>query len=239
MYGSRARIGYTSVAFVTETFPYAFYRMVPEGVSLALLTMHQTRFGPEEMSRLYDETMVAARALAEAKVDLVVLGGRPVLLSRGAASLEAVLADLEQELGVPVTSDATAQLAAFRALGSRKVATVHPFGPELSPALEGLIGELGLQSVGALAGCSTLVDLPRVPASDAIGWGRQLLRKHPDADTLLFPCPHWATTEAIDVLEKEFGVDVVTNLQVTVWHALRKCGIDDRIEGFGRLLREY
>jgi maleate cis-trans isomerase len=24
-----------------------------------------------------------------------------------------------------------------------------------------------------------------------------------------------------------------------VWHALRRCGIDDRIDGFGRLFREF
>ena len=83
MYGHRARIGYTSVAFVTEIFPYAFYKMVPDGVSLALLTLHQTELTRDEMDRLYEETMKAARALAQSGVDLVVLGGRPVLLSRG------------------------------------------------------------------------------------------------------------------------------------------------------------
>jgi maleate cis-trans isomerase len=45
--------------------------------------------------------------------------------------------------------------------------------------------------------------------------------------------------EAIEPSEKEFGVRVVTNLQTTVWHALRTCGINDRIEGYGRLLRDY
>jgi hypothetical protein len=62
MYGHRARIGYTSVAFVTEVFPYAFYKMVPDGVSLALLTLHQTELTRGEMNRLYNKTMMAARA---------------------------------------------------------------------------------------------------------------------------------------------------------------------------------
>lgn len=239
MYGHRARIGYTSVAFVTEVFPYAFYKMVPDGVSLALLTLHQTKFGSDEMSRLYDESMTAARALAKSKVDLIVLGGRPVLLSRGAASLEAVLADLQSELGVPVTSDATAQIAAFRALGSKRVATAHPFSSDLNGGHEGLLRELGLEPAGVLAGCSNLVELPRLDIEDAIRWGGEVLRQHPAADTLLFPCPHWATVEAIDVLEREFNVNVVTNLQVTVWHAMRRCGINDRISGFGRLLRDF
>jgi maleate cis-trans isomerase len=28
-------------------------------------------------------------------------------------------------------------------------------------------------------------------------------------------------------------------LQAIIWHALRRCGVNDRIEGFGRLFREY
>ncbi len=36
----RARIGYTSVAYVTEIFPKLFYELVPEGVLLQILTQH-------------------------------------------------------------------------------------------------------------------------------------------------------------------------------------------------------
>jgi hypothetical protein len=38
VYGSRARIGYTSPPLVTEVFPYEFYKMAPPGVTLALTT---------------------------------------------------------------------------------------------------------------------------------------------------------------------------------------------------------
>ena len=238
MYGSRARIGYTSVAFVTEVFPYAFYKMVPDGVSLALLTLHQTELTRGEMDRLYDETMTAARALAKSGVDLIVLGGRPVLLSRG-ENLDEITGRLTRELGVPVTSDASAQLAAFKALGSQRVGTVHPFDPHEDERHDRMITQLGLTPVGSFGGGSNLVDLPKLACADALEWGHAFMRTHPDADTLLFPCPHWGTVEAIDPLEKEFGVSVVANLQTTVWHALRLCGINDRIEGFGKLLRDH
>lgn len=238
MYGSRARIGYTSVAFVTEVFPYAFYKMVPEGVSLALLTLHQTELTRGEMDRLYEETMNAARALAKSGVDLIVLGGRPVLLSRG-EQVDEITGRLTRELGVRVTSDASAQLAAFKALGSSRVGTVHPFDPHEDDRHDRMISQLGLTPVGSAGGGSNLVDLPKLDCSLALDWGRAFMKAHPDADTLLFPCPHWSTIEAIDPLEREFGVNVVANLQTTVWHALRLCGIEDRIDGFGRLLREF
>ena len=46
-------------------------------------------------------------------------------------------------------------------------------------------------------------------------------------------------THAIEPLERELGVNVIASLQAIVWEGLRKCGIDDRIDGYGRLLREH
>ena len=39
VYGYRARIGYTSPPVVTEVFPYEFYRIAPEGVTLGVTTL--------------------------------------------------------------------------------------------------------------------------------------------------------------------------------------------------------
>ena len=41
------------------------------------------------------------------------------------------------------------------------------------------------------------------------------------------------------LLEREFGVNCMSAHQAIVWDALRRCGIKDRIEGFGRLFREF
>ena len=69
--------------------------------------------------------------------------------------------------------------------------------------------------------------------------GRALMREHPQADLILFPSLHWPLIEAIAPLEREFGVNVMTTLQAFVWDALRLAGVNDRIEGYGRQLREF
>jgi len=79
----------------------------------------------------------------------------------------------------------------------------------------------------------------RIPQHAAIELGRKLMREHPDADTILLPSPHWPTAGAIEPLEREFGVNVMTAQQAIVWDALRRCGVTDKIEGFGRLFREF
>jgi maleate isomerase len=65
------------------------------------------------------------------------------------------------------------------------------------------------------------------------------MREHPAADSILLPSPHWPVIGAIDPLEREFGVNVVSALAAVVWDALRRVGVDDRIAGYGRLLREF
>jgi maleate cis-trans isomerase len=69
--------------------------------------------------------------------------------------------------------------------------------------------------------------------------GRRLKREHPGADSLLLPSPHWPTAGVIDQLERELDLNVMTAQQAIVWDALRRCGVNDSIPGFGLLLREF
>src|ERR1051325_6225276 len=78
MYGHRARIGYTSPPLTTEVFPYEFYRIVPDGVTLVLTTLAIVERSKSEVDQSYDISMKAAREMAAAGVDIVVLGGVPL-----------------------------------------------------------------------------------------------------------------------------------------------------------------
>src|SRR6266705_1109129 len=116
-YGRRARIGYTSPPLTTEVFPYEFYQVVPAGVSLVITTLAIVVRSKDEVDQSYDISMKAAREMAAARCDIVVLGGVPINLSRGAANIAQVIRDLEAELKVKVATSASAQTAAAKALG--------------------------------------------------------------------------------------------------------------------------
>src|SRR5919202_5402424 len=88
MYGTRARIGYTCPVFLAEIFLYDFYRMAPEGVTLVTATASVWQGTPEELRRSAEQALTAAREMARAGVDLIVLGGVPVNLASGYASVE-------------------------------------------------------------------------------------------------------------------------------------------------------
>src|SRR5215469_11892675 len=106
IYGHRARIGYTSPPLTTEIFPYEFYKMVPEGVTLVITTLAIVVRSKDEVDRSYDISMRAVREMAAAGCDIVVLGGVPINLSRGTANAQQMIDDLQAELKIKVSSSA-------------------------------------------------------------------------------------------------------------------------------------
>ena len=85
-YGHRARIGYTSPPITSEVFPYEFYKLAPEGVTLLLTSLDVWDHTAAELEDSYKRTLRASQAMGEAGANLIVLGGGPVLGARGTAT---------------------------------------------------------------------------------------------------------------------------------------------------------
>ena len=221
----------------TEVFPYEFYKIVPDGVTLVVTSLAIVVRSKDEVDQSYDISMRAAREMAAAGCDIVVLGGVPINLSRGAANADQIIRDLEAELKVKVSTSTSAQAAAAKALGCKKVVVCQPYEKTETDRIASYAKHFGCEVLGATGWGSAFNQIGRIPRHAAIDMGRELMRKHPDADSIFFPSPHWPTAGALDVLEREFGVNCMAAHQAIVWDALRRCGIKDRIEGFGRLTR--
>ena len=239
-YGFRARIGYTSPPLTTEVFPYEFYQIVPAGVSLAVTSLAIITRTTEELDDSYEISLRAAREMKAAGVDLVCLGGVPINQHRGFDNAEAFYVALEKELGVKVSTSASAQTAAGGKLGVRKAVLAHPYAEsDTARICRSYEHMLGCEVIGRMCWGSPFNRIGAIPQHGAVEMGRKLLKAHPGADTILFPSPHWPTAHALDILEAEFGVNALGAHQAIVWDALRRCGVDDRVEGFGRLLRDF
>jgi maleate cis-trans isomerase len=238
-YGHRARIGYVCPPVFAEVFPYEFYRVVPVGVTLVITTLTVTEPGKAQVEQAYELSMRAARELAAAGVDLVFLGGVPVNLSRGKENAQDVLGSLAAELGVKVSSSVAAQEKAARTLGCHKVVIAHPYAASEEARLCADARRYGCEVLGTMGYGTGIGQMGRMPASAALDMGRALMRLHPQADAIFLPSPHWPVIGTIEPLEREFGVSVMAAAQACIWHALRLTGVHDRIDGYGRLLREF
>jgi maleate isomerase len=236
VYGYRARIGYTSPPVVTEVFPYEFYRIVPEGVTLGVTTLAILDVTADEMQQSMQISLRAVREMGKAGMNLAVLGGLPINLTVGVDNVDDLIKDTEQAAGIPIATSFTSQMHALQTLGAKKVAMVQPGSPGGYEFME----KNGYQVVGcAGAGYPLANDWGKVPIDKARTIARDLVKAHPDADTIHFLCPHWATNSVIDELEQELGVNVLTASQAITWEALRRCDINDRISGWGKLLSEH
>src|SRR5436189_5763210 len=72
--------------------------------------------------------------------------------------------------------------------------------------------------------------------STALEHGRKADRK--EADAVFLACGNWWTAAIVEDLEQALGKPVLTTNNMTVWHALKKIDVHERVAGYGRLLRD-
>ena len=239
MYGSRARIGYTCPPQIAEIFPYEFYKMAPEGVTLMITTLALTTRSKQEVDRSFAMSLEAVRTMAKSGASVVMLGGNPINLVHGGSDLREFQERLSQEVGLPVLTSHVAQREALRLLGSRKVATVHPYESTHNERHDRQMREFGCEPCGTVACDHNFLSLGSVPKDMALTLARRIKAENPEADTIHLASAHWATAHVIETIERDLGVSVMTSQQAIFWNAVRTAGVDDKIPGYGRLLRDF
>ena len=61
----------------------------------------------------------------------------------------------------------------------------------------------------------------------------------PDAEAVLISCGALRAIDVVDRIEQTLGKPVICSNQAMLWDCLRLAGIEDRLPGLGRLLREH
>jgi len=237
--GHRARIGYCSPPFVTETFCTEFYMMAPEGVTLMITTLEIRTRTKEEVAASHERSLLAAKYMADAGADVVVLGGNPINQSLGMENIGSVTDNLAKEIGTKVITSTAAQREALEVLGAKKVAQVYCYEDAENERHLNSMRNMGFEPAGVLSAGSDFMNIGRVDGKLALELSRKVKEQNPDADTIHLGSAHWATAHALDQIERELGVSTMTSQQAIFWKALRTAGVNDKIEGFGRLLREF
>ena len=237
--GWRARIGVIVPPnnTVNET---EFNRLKPDGV-----TFHFTRSplhadpAENDFAEMMGDLGVAGTELAACKVDLIAYGCTAASM---ACPADRLIGKLREAAGVDAVSTAGAILAALGALGVSKIAMATPYTEATNAHEKHFLQDHGFE-VLADAGLGLNTDLAgiqkisRVPPADVYAHARAIDR--PDAEALLICCTDFNTVDVIEPLEKALGKPVVTSNSATLWATLRAAGIEDRLEGCGRLLREH
>src|SRR5438067_497365 len=182
-YGSRARIGYTCPVYLAEIFPYDFYKMAPDGVTLVTATASVWKMTPEELKNSAEQSIRAAKAMAESGVNVVVIGGVPVGFASGYGHISELTRELQAESGIPTTASLLCQNHALQALGAKKVVVLRTGSSVRRDQHMQELESLGLEILDIRPVGDNMYSNPP-PAEHTLDLARALLKDNPQADTL-------------------------------------------------------
>jgi maleate isomerase len=218
-------------------------RMRPEGV-----TNHFSRIYVEDPVALNNEdfiagttaiaenTLDAVRSVMTCKPDYLVLGMSAITFYGGVAGGAKFKAEVEAVAGVGASTGSESVVAALKAYGNVKtVSFVSPYYPVANAEVRRYLEESGFSVVRDVPlQCRCWTDIAKVTPETLRGVLDQL--DGPDVDAIVQVGTNLSMVDLAAEYEAKLGKPVIAINTATYWHALRTIGIEDKIEGLGRLL---
>ena len=240
VYSWRGKIGV--IVPPTNTVNEAEWRiMAPEGVTIhaTRMALHLDTHSEEGKRALYADIDKAVGDLAQAAPDVIAYGCTAGSMVNPPSSLPDYMT---KAAGVPCVTTAASILQALRTLGVFRIVMASPYHDALNTHETDFLAANGVETVQAAGlgiGAAGAADFPRIaktPLEKILDLVRSVDRD--EAQALFIACTDFPVMTLIEPLEEELGKPVITSNQATFWAALRAAGLEDRLEGYGRLLRE-
>jgi maleate isomerase len=242
--GYRKRIGVVVPSTNTTVQPETDLLRVP-GVTChtGRVTIKERPLNTEEA---FLEHMQMMRDGMGAAIDQIMTGGLDHIILAialesfwgGVAAAERLQAELARRAGVGISMGSTAAVAALKRFGASRIAILTPHQPRGDEMVRAYFVEAGFDVV-RLKGlkCTTPRLIAQVPLQDIRGALRDL--DGDDIDALLTLGTALPAAGVAAEAERWLGKPVLAVNVVSYWHALRQCGIEDRVPGHGRILEAF
>ncbi len=230
----RARLGFIIPSSNRMVEPQ-MQRYAPSGV-----VPHFNRIGMTNRHKAPLETLIpriveAAELLADSKCDVTVLQCTGTSMSGGVEGEKDVIRRIETATGRPALSAASSLMAAFAALGARRLVFVSETKQDGHDRKRAFLQEAGFDIVADRA--MGLENSDAYCATPPAFWFDSVRALKTDrAEAYFVSCANIRSIDVIEALEAELGRPVVTSNQAALWCALRTVGIDDAAPGLGRLM---
>lgn len=196
----------------------------------------------EELLAMVGKAAECATAVSDADVDVIAYACLVAVMAQGPGAhkeSEQTIADAARDNGHPadVVSSAGALVRTLRAIGARRIAVVTPY---LAPLTRMVTDYIEAEGVAVLDAISL-----EVPDNLAVGRLDQAalpeiargLRREGAEAVVLSACVQMPSLDAVETVENELGLPVVTAATATAFETLRALGHAPRIPSAGGLLR--
>jgi maleate isomerase len=231
--GWRGRIGLITPSPGSST-EAEFNRYRPEGV--AVLTTRIPLFGisREALDKMNTYVEEAASLLATAEADVIVFACTAGSLLNGPGWDGEIIEGLSRLTGKKITTTSTGVLEALAALSVKKVAVATPYAAEVNEAEKTFLDGSGFEVTSIIG---PLLSDPKLVPQIHPGEMYRLARKADTdkADAVFISCTGLHVLDIIEMLEKDLGKPVIASNQVSLWSALNKLEVHEKIEGLGKL----
>ncbi len=232
--GTRAKLGFVLLA-TEQTVQDDVVALRPPGVGVhfarAAIADSITNASLAAQAELLADC--AATLLPDGSLDVVCYACTSGSLVIGE---ERVFAELKRgSPGATPTSLISGVIRALRALDARRITIATPYLDEVNQREVEYLEAAGFE-VLSIRGLNLERDSDMVRVTPDYIAEFALAQDHVDADAIFVSCGALRTLDVIGEIERRAGKPAVCSNQAMIWDCLRLAGIDDRIEGYGRLL---
>ena len=239
MYGWRAKIGRISPSPETVGAE-EWRRFLPNGVCLVETRTLIYDVTVDGLSETVKQVERAALELASAEVDVILQAGTAIAFFRGFGHDRELSRRIQDATGIQATTSLTAVVDALRTLEIKRPAIATSYLADIDARLAEVLEKSGFEVTAIRGmGLKKSIDMGKVSPEETYRLAREVVRSARKADGILISCGNLRTFEAIQALEVDTGLPVVTSNQAGLWQALRMAGMKDRLTSLGRLLREH
>ena len=234
---SRGRIGFVLIPN-EQTIEDEMTRLMPAGVGCYFSRATMPRdISTESLAQLRGSLAeAAARILPDDGLDVIAFA-----CTSGTVAVGEEVSCRELARGAPQARTSTLAGAvrnALGAVGARRVVLGSPYIPDLNAAVARYLEQSGFSVIAAHGmGLSYDSEMIRVAPDYIYDFAHAIDR--PEADAVLLSCGALRSTEVVEAIEDSLGKPVICSNQALIWECLRLAGIEDRLDGLGRLLRDH
>ncbi|MBX2857987.1 MAG: Asp/Glu racemase [Cellvibrionaceae bacterium] len=243
--GYRAKFGVLGPATNTTVEP-EFEAMRPAGV-----TNHYSRIYVENANAISDEsfmsgtmvisenTLDAVRHVMPCAPDYLVMGMSAVTFYGGAEGCKAWKKNIEDCSGLRISVGSESVAAALAAYGGiKKIAFMSPYYPVANREVANFFSDYGYETLSDVClKCPTWTAIAEVSNQTTRNAFYEI--NSDQVDAIIQVGTNLSAVNVAADMEVELGKPVIAINTATYWHALRAFGIPDRLEGAGRLLKEF
>ncbi|GMG86312.1 maleate cis-trans isomerase family protein [Biformimicrobium ophioploci] len=185
------------------------------------------------------EIPVSIRNVLSARVNHIMLGMSAETFWGGLEGNIAFEREIREQIGsLGLTTGATATKDALHCFGAKRISVITPY-PEVGDAnVRRFFSDIGFEVVhvkGLNRPSATAIAETRI--QDVLDGIREI--DGDDVDAIIQCGTNLSTLDIFPTLEHWLQKPLIPINVATMWHALRACGIEDRVSGKGRLLEEF